>query len=364
MMMPDLLESWRRFVIWFNCYQWAGHFNCYREFFAKRGIVLQDPTRGAGVSWVYRLFLRFAPFYVATYVAALVYLLFALVAHGFSLGALGSIAGLTILSLSPILVGELSRGLHGAKSYYPGFLGLLILIAAAVHHVDQQLSGSEFHRWFWLACWMSLALNAAWNIRVFVTDVWPARMASVWLGKTLRRLGITTFSTYRTPYNDAFVRMLPQEDVARCDIRQIKGLADAATRFVVIPGTSSKSLDMETHEYAFSQGDFNEDPLLTQLIDTRRIEHYAVESFKTFGTSRMWTQEGDVISYLDLIRREVTEQDRWRGRAWILDMDKLRRSPETLDRKLESDGQRAAEESNGERLARQTDHAVEGGVTT
>jgi len=48
-----------------------------------------------------------------------------------------------------------------------------------------------------------------------------------------------------------------------------------------------------------------------------------VASFKTFGTSRIWLNDSEVPSYRELILKEITEDDRWRGRAWILDAGKV-----------------------------------------
>lgn len=50
------------------------------------------------------------------------------------------------------------------------------------------------------------------------------------------------------------------------------------------------------------------------------------------GTSRMWIEESDVGSCRDLVLREIGEYDRWRGRAGILDAEKLHadKSPSNL----------------------------------
>ena len=49
----------------------------------------------------------------------------------------------------------------------------------------------------------------------------------------------------------------------------------------------------------------------------------ASASFKTFGTSRIWGNESEVTSYRELTLKEISGDDRWRGRAWILDAGKL-----------------------------------------
>jgi hypothetical protein len=82
-------------------------------------------------------------------------------------------------------------------------------------------------------------------------------------------------------------------------------------------------------------GDFDADPLLNELIASKRIVCSSVASFKTFGSSRYWAQIGDVVSYRDLMLGEVGDRDRWRGMAWILDASKLHQDlmPEAVGEK-------------------------------
>jgi hypothetical protein len=92
---------------------------------------------------------------------------------------------------------------------------------------------------------------------------------------------------------------------------------------VVVPGSSAKAFHMESQRWAIEHGDFDLDPHLNRLIESKEIAQYAVASFKTFGTSRTWAQEADITSYRDLIAKDIRDEDRWRGRGWVLDARKL-----------------------------------------
>ena len=81
---------------------------------------------------------------------------------------------------------------------------------------------------------------------------------------------------------------------------------------------------MESEREAVQNGDFDRDPILNQLLQAKTIGRFAVACFNTFGTSRFWVHESEVTSYRDLILREITDEDRWRGHAWILDVRTLR----------------------------------------
>lgn len=93
--------------------------------------------------------------------------------------------------------------------------------------------------------------------------------------------------------------------------------------YVVVPGNSAKAFNMESQRWAIEHGDFDLDPELNRLIESKAIARHAVASFKTFGTSRIWVHESEVTSHRDLILGEISDNDRWRGRAWILDAGKL-----------------------------------------
>jgi len=167
--------------------------------------------------------------------------------------------------------------------------------------------------------------NAIWNTWVFLSDVWPARMAPVWVAQTLQRLSVSSFATYQTSYNGALVHVLPPpQEYAHYQIRYITTLDDVEDGYVVVPGTSSKAVNMESQRESVQDGDFDRDPVLNQLLQTKTISRFSVACFKTFGTSRFWVHESEVTSYRDLILREITDEDRWRGQAWILDARKLR----------------------------------------
>ena len=107
-------------------------------------------------------------------------------------------------------------------------------------------------------------------------------------------------------------------------VRIIEKLSEVADGYVVVPGTSAKAFNMESQNWAIRNGDFDIDPTLSDLIISRKISDCAIRSFKTFGASKVWVHESEVTSYRDLILHEITEQDRWRGRAWVLDARKIK----------------------------------------
>lgn len=331
LMLPNLVENLGRYVSWSRISQWNSHFRPHVDAFARRGIVVTEQTRGAGWGWVVRFFPRVVPWCSALFVASLACWVVLMAVGVVEQGAWAGVLGLVGLSLSPVLIGELTKGLQVGKAYFAGLPGMLVLIAATLSALGRLLAGnSRALFWLWLVVGFVVVGHALWNFWVFLDDVYPARMAPCWLGRRLEALGIRRFYTYETSHNDAFVNVLPDALRRRYDIVPIRQLTDVQEGYVVVPGTSAKALNMETQASAIEHGDFDDDPLLTRLIESRAIARYAVASFKTFGTSRFFVHESEVTTYRDLILREIGPSDRWRGRAWILDVKKLRAS-ERLD---------------------------------
>lgn len=320
---PDVRRNLRSFFdLWTSGHKWGNHFPVYRKYFERMGRPIREGMRGAGLRWIARYFWHIAPFHSAYFLFCFALPIGLLVLEGFHAEEAVGTLGVLALSLSPVIVGEVTRGPQLGRTYFPAFAGLLLLMGYAAFRADQALIG--FTAWaFWglpLAC---LATSAAWNLWVFVDDVWPTRMAPVWLTDTLKALEVKELYAYDTPYNFALFYIMWQELLQKYNVRFIRTLREAREGYVVVPGTSHKAVSMECHPYAMEHGDFDEDPLLNPLLDSKAITRYVVASFKTLGSSRMWGHEGEVTSYRDLILKEIGEHDRWRARAWILDAGKL-----------------------------------------
>jgi len=223
-----------------------------------------------------------------------------------------------LVGFSPVILGEVTHSPQTGRSYFPGFIGYLLMISYMTFQVDQNLEGNAWYI-FWCFSIITTFIGAFITLKIFTHDVLPARMAPARLKQMLEKLGIDEFYTYNTPYNDSFVDALPEEIRSQYKVHYINSLIEVREGYVVIPGTSSKAFNMESQQCAIKNGDFKEDPILNALLESKAIREFAVASFKTFGTSRIWVHESEVASYRDLILKEISEEDRWRGFAWIID---------------------------------------------
>lgn len=100
-------------------------------------------------------------------------------------------------------------------------------------------------------------------------------------------------------------------------------LNDVKKGWVIIPPTNSKSPSMECVPGGMN-GDYTKDPKLNELLATRKIEQPATAKFKTFDASYIWPQEADVATYMDLVLKEVGDNERFRGYAWLINAEALK----------------------------------------
>lgn len=299
-------------------------FTVYHAYFANRGTPMKDFMRGAGYSWIAAYYWRVAPvqfvFFAAYLVLGLTLLAFAdnvwqEAWHGAAMLAVG---------LLPIFLAEFTQAPQFGRSYFPTFLGLLTFIVYVGFRMDQSLD-DPWRGIFWAASTAGAVISGLWGLRMLLSDVLPARMGPSELNQSLRSNGIKKFYTYGNRFNEAFVDPMLMANEGHYDVQYVESISEVREGYMVVPGTSTKASNISGMLPERLAGDyFAGDSELNQLIESKEIENYAVASFKTFGTSRFWGHESEVITYQDLILHEVYKEDLYRARAWLIDVTKLR----------------------------------------
>lgn len=321
--LPNILSNLRGYYNYSVLARGCGHFRFYKDYFAKLGKSIKENMRGAGMEWVIKYFSRISAFQFISYIFCLLFLISALFFGALPKNINWEVIGIIFLSMSPIIWAELTRAPQIGRSYFPGLHGQLVLIAYTVMQIQNKIIFGSGQVIFWFLVSGIVILSAIWNFNIFFSDVYPARMAVTRLVKKLKILRINKFYTYKTYFNGAFVDTINDEDLKNFEVTYINSLNEVKENnaYAVIPGISSKSFNMVS---TLGQ-DFRSDELLNRLIDSRKIQDCSVARFKTFGNSKIWVNEDEVSTYRYLILRDVSDEDRWRGYAWILDITKIRK---------------------------------------
>lgn len=290
------------------------HFRLYVDYFARKGIAVSRDTRGGGWPWLPKVFFRMAPFHSWFFLVATAGLLtISLRMPGINIINI-NLALLILLSLSPILWAQVTGAPQVARAFSPGLISILLVTGYFMSVLKINL---------WFPVLIAVIPAFTWNVWKFFEDIYPARLVAINLTKTLLALKIKEFYTYNTQYNNSLVNVIDPLVLKNIKVNYIQTLNEVKDGWIVIPCTSSKSMHMSSERESVRDGDYTKDPALNKLLKTRRIEKIASAKFKTFGSSNIWVQESEVTSYRDLILKEITGQDRFRGYAWLIHSSRL-----------------------------------------
>ncbi len=327
--LPDIKKSFKYYYNFLleTQIRKKSHFKGYVEFFAKRGIIVSRYTQGAGIKWVPKMLFRMIPVHTLIFGSAMIGSLILVLISSSPALQLANTLVILFISLSPIIWAELSRAPQLSRTYSPGLVGILIFIGYFS-------AKTEIYPFSYALGYLLISAAIIWNLWIFLSDVFPARMGPAELVKTLDSLGIKEFYTYNTTYNDAFIggipgmatsSYLPEKNILPpYRVHYINSVREVKNGWIVIPGTSSKALTMNTSEEALREDHYDKDPVLNELIATREIEKIAAAKFKTMANSRIWPIESEVTGFRDLILHDIKDEDRYRGYAWLLHSGKLR----------------------------------------
>jgi len=317
----ELRNNLSRYYGWLNVSKWASHFKSYPEKKKTFGRELPDDFRGGGLIWNHRFFLIVMPLVYPLYIFSVLFLGFNAVdaaLESCSVGLVAIFILFVITSLMPIIIHEATKGLKVGKAYMPALLLLLLVTAGALNQLLSYLGSSPIlNRILWEILSLIIVAQFAHTIYVLFSDTIPCRMAPTILRNKLKEFKVKEFYTYDNPYNDSFVHTMVYSYPNEFKVHTINSISEVNNGIVVIPNTSSKSVNSETMQYAILNGDFDKDEALNELYENRGIEKIALAKIRTMGSSKYYVHESEVTSYRDLILKQMADQDRWRGNAWI-----------------------------------------------
>ena len=286
-------------------------------YFAKQGINPPHHPRGGGFGWVPKIFFRMAPFHTLIYITALAAIIVNYIFSASPILSIWSLLFLTIASLSPILWAELTKAYQVSRSYSSGLIGFLIVIGYSAYIF-------QGYAYFWPIAFTVLSATFAWNLWRFTADIYPARMSFNKIIRAFDKFKIKELYTYNTSYNESFLdNIAATSSFKNLKINFIKSLSDVNEGWILVPPTTHKAGYIRQEE-SIEDGDFAKDPILNELLETKKIEKIADVKFKTIqGSDNIWGQESDIITYLDLMLHYISGKDRFRGYAWLLHSSKL-----------------------------------------
>ena len=298
---PHVIGGIREFLGYVNASRNINHFAFHQN------ILRTDLHTPGGWVWVLKYLWLAMPVVFLVYVFAVLYT----VIRRQSTVERRETVLMGILSLSPIVLAYASGVAQYGGNYFPCFVGVLTFIGYICRHPEAgRLKG---------LIRTVLLIHIAVNAFIFFTDVFPSRMASVYLSKTLRTLGVAEISVHADNLLNKYTIGKIQPNL-RVQIKAIETIAQANRGYIVVAPVVGSSIYLAmTNRFS----DFDQDIYLNELLRRGTLEKYAVASFKAMASSPIWRQEEETLSYRDLVLGQFAGENERKSKLWVLDAERL-----------------------------------------
>ena len=304
----------KKHITWLFVTDWASHIRAYEKKDQKKIFkrVLKDNFRGGGgIFWNHKIFLLFIPFLYLLNLFTFIFLVINYSLNNFDYG-LFNLSLIFLVTILPVAIHEFTKGLKVAKAYFSFVITSLLIPALFIFEFKDNIQYLE------ILILLFIVIQCFHTLYILLSDTLPCRMAANNLYKFLKEKKITKFHTYNNPYNNSLVKALIANFPGEFEVIYIDSLDDVLSGTIVIPNCSSKSVNMESEIYSIKNGDFNKDKALNPLLKNKKIENIAIKKIKTMGSSKYFVNESEITSYRNLVLKQISNDDRWLGNAWVL----------------------------------------------
>ncbi len=328
-------------LVYFNYPNITGNLNSFLEhlsigsrfshFYYNQSIFqqwIEDPSlpiRG-GILWVFKYFNLIMPVLFPTFLFSIAYLSIKTLFKKQPKDMRNVVPLLMIiLSLSAVMLAELKGVAQYGRNYFPAFVGIILLIGYFLSQVpnlwlSQNLfifkKNSKSRTIIFL-----LIIQIITNGYIFISDIFPSRMATTFISNEIHRLKTKTIYTNTSNFlTFNLIEQLNPKIYENVNFFHLDNIYQMnAGHYLVAPVIGSSLYLAMLGPYV----DFDEDLYLNDLIEKQSLAKYATKRFKTIASSRYWLHEEETLSYRDLMLHHFSKTDFKKGYAWLLDLNKL-----------------------------------------
>jgi len=314
-LLPDGIESLQGYRNFLKFSQRGNNFVIYQQYLSQF-FPVEDYFRGSGWGWIVKYFFLILPVMFSLYILSLIYLS--------RLSAQNpKLLLIILLSFIGIFAIEISGVAQLGRNYFPWLVGIIFLTSFSFYTYKQNFFDDAYRtrkKLFTIFISLSLLGHIAFNACVFLNDIFPSRLVTTFIHDWSLEHNIRELYNYTYhPRNKNIVWFLNNpKQKEQISLKAMETIKDVKEGFILIPPITGKTIYNECRE-----GDFEGDPYLTELLITGEFQKFVVASFKSLASSRIWNQEEEICAYRDLILRQISDEDRQKGRAFILDAKKL-----------------------------------------
>jgi len=321
---PNILYNIKAYFEYVSISSSFNHFY-YQQPYLRQWISEDIPSTRGGWLWIIKYFIVIMPVLFPVFILCGAYLFYRCFRARDSKEIL-IILGLILLSLSSPLLAEIRGVAQYGANYFSSFIGIIMLLGYTLYVVGKNgvlMKIKPFSRQLILITGsLVFCVHACVNGYLFFDDIFPSRLATTFLSRKIDSLGIKQIYTYGNHPNRRFmIDYLKPELYERLKFIPLDNIYQAQEGYILVPPVTTESVYNGQTAYT----DFSKDIYWNELMKKGNIEDYAVASFRTLASSRIWPLEEEVLTYKRLIL-DVPFPDRLnRGKVWILDAKKLQR---------------------------------------
>jgi len=275
-----------------------------------------------GWLWVWKYFVLIMPILFPFYLLCVGYLFYRCLIVKQNKGSFRlKVLALILLSASSPILAEIKQVSQYGANYFTSLIGILMLLGYTIA-IIQKNEGFQLNRKAGIIGILILGLHGIVNMTTFFKDIFPSRMVTSFLSQKIRALKINKIYTYADHPNRPFIVDLLDPDLSKqTPFILINNIYYPTKGYILLPQLTTDSLYNAGGAYT----DFSKDIYVNELVQSDTLKDYAVGEFKTLASSRIWSQEEEGLSYRHLILNQFSPKRRERGKAWILDAEKLRK---------------------------------------
>jgi hypothetical protein len=228
-----------------------------------------------------------------------------------------------LVSLSSPVLAEIKGVAQYGANYFTAFIGFIFLIGYALHVLFKFYPEDLLkRRGIQAAAAVVLSIHIAVNFFIFSTDIFPSRMATTLLSKELDKRKIDKLSVYADhPHKDVMIKNLNPKTSGRISWNEVQTIAQVKDGLILMPPVT---LDSIYHAMQSAYNLYSDDLVLNNIIEKGDLERYAVASYPTLVTSKIWGQEEEILAYRYLVLGQFSPKQKEYGKVWLLDAQKLR----------------------------------------
>ena len=266
----------------------AGHFHKIKNYFNKinEKIISGMRAEKSGILWIIKYL-----FLVIRYEIFL--LLFLSYFYFYFNGNLINYILVLIISLSPVIIGEISKGPQIGRSYYPFFIGFVFFIGFIYFNISSPIY-----------IYLIIFLGSVYNFYLLFNYIIPERIAVYKLMKYLKKEKISELYIYNSKFYDWVIPPL-KDMLPSLKVKYINTHDECFNKHLLIPGQCHKVVN----NFGISEKDFDLDKAFINDVNSGFYDKNILLKLKNTGTSKFWMHEDEVSSYRYLLLKDIRQND-------------------------------------------------------